>query len=434
MTTSKKARETATLAIHATLTGQGSLDSVLNSKAATSLSPGERTLARMIASTTVRNWYHLNQILSELLDHPFRAKDSILTSLLLGGLAQLAFTRQAEHAVVTETVALAPELGKPWGRGVCNAVLRNFLRQKSRLLMQKHSEEAQLNHPAWLIGKLKKAYPDQWREVINANNQRAPMVIRVNAQKCTASDYLARLGEMSLDAERLGDSTIELAAPVDVSRLPMFSQGWVSVQDSHAQLAARWIRTAPGMRILDACAAPGGKTCHLLEQEPELNLTALDNHPERLKRVSQNLERLGLSAELVCEDASVYQAEPFDGILLDAPCSGTGVIRRHPDIRIARDPEQIKQSVALQARLLDHCFGLLKPGGQLLYVTCSVLPEENHKQISAFLERTPGAELDPITHEDAYDVPVGVQLLPGSGDGFYYASLVKSAAHTGDPR
>lgn len=437
MTPGKKARRVATDAIHATLTQQGSLDSVLNGPDGQALSSGELALARMIASTTVRHWFHLQQILNQLLERPFRAKDQILESLLMGALAQLAFTRQADHAVVAESVAMAPELGKPWARGVCNAVLRNFLRDKSSFLMQKHTDEAQLNHPSWLIGKLKKAYPEHYQSILNANNQRAPMVLRNNVNHQTAQQYLDRLHQEGIEAELGSCDSIVLAAPIDVSRLPGFEQGHVSVQDSSAQYAAHFLDAQHTDRVLDACAAPGGKTCHLLEHTPGLELTALDNQASRMTRIQQNLDRLGLTAQLICADASIpgeWCQEHFDKILLDAPCSGTGVIRRHPDIRIARDPEQIKETVKIQRSILEHCWSILAPGGRLLYATCSVLPEENTKQIAAFLASHPEATLEPLTAEHQVEVPVGLQILPGEGnvDGFYYASLVKSAPQTGE--
>lgn len=437
MTPGKKARQVATEAIHAMMAQQGSLDSVLSGPDARQLSPGELALARMIASTTARHFFHLQQILQDLLERPFRAKDQIIESLLMGALAQLAFTRQAEHAVVAETVALAPLLGRPWARGVCNAVLRNFLRNKPSYLMQKQSEQAQLNHPAWLIGKLKKAYPDHYQRVVNANNQRAPMVLRANVRQQSPQAYLEKLQAAGFAAQLSWADSIVLEKPVDVSRLPGFEQAQVSVQDSSAQFAAQFLRCQPGDRVLDACAAPGGKTCHLLERYPDIELVALDNQPQRLKRVEQNLARLKLNAQVVCADAGTNGAwctTPFDRILLDAPCSGTGVIRRHPDIRVARDPEQIKETVKLQRQILEHCWSILAPGGQLLYVTCSVLPEENTKQIQAFLQRHPEAELESLSAPNSVPVPAGLQILPGSGDvdGFYYASLVKSAPQTGE--
>ena len=429
----KIARQVAVEAVHAVIAKQGSLDSVLQGPAGRALSPGELTLARMIASVTVRNWFHLRQILDTLVTRDIKPKDRIIDTLMMTALAQLAFTRQAEHAVVAESVALGPENGRPWARGLINAVLRNFLRNKAQFLMEKHSEEAQLNHPNWLIGKLRKAYPDHYRLCIGANNLRAPMTLRVNIQKTTPADYLAQLTEQGFDA-RLGPlDCLILEQPVPVTRLPNFDRGWVSVQDLSAQYAAHFLNAGPGMRILDACAAPGGKTCHLAERYPEASITALDNSQSRLTRVTENLARLDLSAEVICADAAEFKAPAFDRILLDAPCTGTGVIRRHPDIRLARDPNSIKDTVHLQREILSHCWSLLKPGGQLLYATCSVLPEENHKQIQGFLDDTPDASLETLAATGSIPVPAGLQLLPGlgEGDGFYYASLIKSASSQG---
>ena len=436
MSPAKKARHVALDAVHATAQQTGSLDTVLSGDSALALSAGELTLARMIASTTVRHWFHLQQILEQLLQRPFKPKDQVLHSLLMTGLAQLAFTRQAEHAVVAETVSLTPELGRPWARGVVNAVLRNFLRDKATFLMEKHDEQAVFNHPAWLIGKLKKAYPEHYQAILNANNQRAPMTLRPNRQQISPEDYLKALHDADIEGQLTPGGAIVLAQPQRVDALPQFAQGAVSVQDSNAQWAAQWLACQPGERVLDACAAPGGKTCHLLELEPGIELIALDSHARRLDRIHQNLERLGLQCDVVCADASQpgpWSQTPFDRILLDAPCSGTGVIRRHPDIRLARTPEQVVETVQIQAQLLDYLWTRVRPGGQLLYVTCSVLPEENHKQIQRFLQATPYAQLAALPNAGDVPAPLGSQFLPGCGDadGFYYASLVKSQPEAG---
>lgn len=424
------ARFAAFKAVQAVLDQRGSLDSELarfNDK----LSAKDQTLARLVASLTCRHYFQLKAVFDGLVPKPLKAKDQAVETLALTGLAQLAYSNQADYAVVKDTVALVQRIQRPWARGLVNAVLRSFQRDTSKWLMHRPTEAARWNHPDWLMNRLKQAYPDAFQEIMSANNQRAPMTLRVNVQKSSQVDYLSALAEQDLTGYPRGMDGIELAEPTHVAQLPGFDQGWVSVQDASAQQCVDLFDLRPGLRVLDACAAPGGKTCHLLEREPELDLIALDISADRLKRIEENLTRLQLKAQLEALDAREWQGQA-DRILLDAPCTGSGVIRRHPDIRIGRQPPDLVECVATQSQLLDHLWTQLAPGVQLLYATCSVLPEENSDQISAFLSRTPDAQDETPEIEGTIPGPEGRQRLPGpDGDGFYYALLVKSPPSNG---
>jgi 16S rRNA (cytosine967-C5)-methyltransferase len=295
-------------------------------------------------------------------------------------------------------------------------------------------------HPRWLQKSLKAFWPQQWEAICEANNAHPPMILRVNRRHHDRNAYLALLAEAGVGASacRYSQDGIVLAEACDVRTLPGFAEGWVSVQDEAAQLAADLLDLAPGQRVLDACCAPGGKTCHVLEVQSDLDqVVAIDLEAKRLARVRENLDRLGLDAELIACDArqtaTWWDGKPFQRILLDAPCSATGVIRRHPDIKLTRQAEDIPALASLQAELLDALWPTLAVGGVLLYATCSSLPTENTEVIEAFLARTPGArELD-MAIEAGLRQPHGRQLLAQAGghDGFYYAKLIKIAASRG---
>ncbi|MCL6268539.1 16S rRNA (cytosine(967)-C(5))-methyltransferase RsmB [Sansalvadorimonas sp. 2012CJ34-2] len=391
-------------------------------------------LLRQLCYTTLRHWFSLNARLDALLSKPLKTKDSEVKALMLLGLCQLSHMRIPEHASISETVTAAGNLKrKPWARGLVNAVLRNSQREADTLqsLSLDNAEKCEL--PAWLYGKIAKAWSDQLDEVIAGTNSQAPMTLRVNARKTSREDYLQVLKEADISAETCQYSRhgIQLEQATNVSCLPGFSDGMVSVQDEAAQLSADMLECQPGNRVLDACAAPGGKTCHLLESTADLDMTALDLEAARLERVAENLERLQLQAKLVRGDASKpkywWDDKPFDRILLDAPCSATGVIRRHPDIKLLRRPEDIVQLAELQGRILDTMWSLLKPGGTMVYATCSILPEENSKQIKSFLARTENAVQDTPIMGCGLDTGFGMQLLPTKGmhDGFFYCRLRK---------
>jgi 16S rRNA (cytosine967-C5)-methyltransferase len=382
----------------------------------------------------VLRWYpRLDALAARLLRKPITPRERDVHSLLLVGIYQLLHLGVPEHAAVDATVEAARELGRPWAVSLVNGVLRSFQRERERLIAEvDRREDVALAHPRWLYERLAGDWPEEFRAVLAAANRHPPMGLRINAARTDRDAYLARLASEGIAAQPLAHTThgLVLAQAMDATRLPGFAEGAVSVQDGAAQLAATLLGARAGERVLDACAAPGGKTAHLLELEPALAaLVALDRDADRLVRVGENLERLGLQAQLAVGDAAEPQAwwdgEPFDRILLDAPCSATGVIRRHPDIKLLRGPRDIEALALAQARLLDALWPLLRRGGTLLYATCSVLRAENDRQIGAFLERHADARERPIAADWGRGCNHGRQILPGEDqmDGFYYALL-----------
>ena len=414
-----------------------SLTDALDAALASLSEPRERALARALAYGVVRDWYRLTALADALLDRPLRRKDADVQAALLTGLHQILSMRVPDHAAVAETVRLAGALKKPWARGLINGVLRNFLRRREALLERvAHDPDVATGHPRWLRERLRQDWPEDHAAIMAANLAHPPMTLRVDGSRLTREEYGEQLAAAGLDAHpapHAGHGLI-LAEPVDVAGLPGFDRGLVSIQDAAAQLAAPLLDPQPGERVLDACAAPGGKTLHLLEHQPQLDdLVALDTDPGRLEKVRENLARAGRKATCLAGDAADpdtwWDGRPFDRILLDAPCSATGVIRRHPDIRLLRRADDIPALAATQARLLDALWPLLRPGGILLYATCSVLADENDRQIAGFLKRTPGAREVPIHADWGRPRAAGRQIRPGDDDmdGFYYACLSKPA-------
>ncbi|HSD95856.1 MAG TPA: 16S rRNA (cytosine(967)-C(5))-methyltransferase RsmB [Sulfuricaulis sp.] len=385
----------------------------------------------------VLRWFHqLDAIASVFIVKPLKEKDRDIQLLLLVGLYQLRHMRVARHAAVTETVEAATALKKIWAKNFLNACLRSYLRDAARAQAAvAASPSARFSHPAWLIEEIRRDWPDSWEAILSANNERPPMMLRINQRRQTRDQYLARLAEAGIAAKAmpLTDTAVLMDMPVAVSELPGFTHGDVSVQDAAAQFAALLLDAQPGERVLDACAAPGGKTGHLLEHTPGLaELVALDQEPARVALIEDNLARLDLSAKIITGDAANpanwWDGRPFDRILADVPCSATGVIRRHPDIKLRRHPEDLPKLVTTQARLLEGLWPLLKPGGKLLYVTCSILAAENEKQLSAFLVRHPEAREVMLPMPAGRARTVGRQILPGEVgmDGFYYACIRKN--------
>lgn len=433
-------RLAAAKALTAVLNGKASLNSSLPLQL-DKVEARDRGLTQDLAFGTARWQPRLSALANKLLQKPFKAADADVEALLLVGLYQLLYTRIPAHAAIGETVGCADKLKKPWAKALLNAVLRNAQRESEALLTElEHDPVVRTAHPRWLQKSLKAFWPQQWEAICAANNAHPPMILRVNRRHKTRDAYLQLLVESGIEAQPcvFSQDGIVLAEPCDVRNLPGFAEGWISVQDEAAQLAADLLDLAPGQRVLDACCAPGGKTCHILEVEPELaGVVAVDLEAKRLIRVRENLERLGLSAELIAADgrdtATWWDGKPFQRILLDAPCSATGVIRRHPDIKLTRQPDDIAALATLQGELLDAMWPTLEVGGILLYATCSTLPTENTEVIEAFLARTPGArELD-IAGQFGIKQPHGRQLLAQEGghDGFYYAKLIKIAAARG---
>ncbi|QOR40135.1 16S rRNA (cytosine(967)-C(5))-methyltransferase RsmB [Billgrantia diversa] len=397
----------------------------------------DRALFKAMCYGVCRTLPRLEALAERLLQTPFKARDADVQALLLLGIYQLLYLRIPAHAAVGETAGAARQLGKEWATRVLNGCLRRLTRESAALQAEVDQDPAvALLHPRWLLKALRQAWPDDWRSIAEANNQPGPMTLRINRRHGDREAYLARLLESGSEARLCTHSPdgLTLDKPCDVQALPGFTEGDVSVQDEAAQLAAELLGPAlaprPGGRVLDACCAPGGKTAHLLELF-DIELLALDSDAVRLARVEETLERLGLSATLVHADATArdwWDGTLFDAILLDAPCSGTGVIRRHPDIKRLRRPSDITKLAELQARLLDNLWPLLRPGGALLYATCSVLREENDDQIRAFLERTSDADITtPEGVSWGRSAGPGRQLLPQheSHDGFFYARLKK---------
>lgn len=354
---------------------------------------------------------------------------------LLMGLYELHFLHKPDYAVVKESVDLVVQLKKTWAKGLVNAVLRSYCRQQSTLIdTVKKDERFQLNHPQWLVDCIQTDWPQEAHTILEQNDQHPPMTLRVNTRHESTEHYLYELAKAGLQGEACLSvpSGIVLASPCAVTDLPGFEEGLVSVQDGAAQLAATLLDLKPGLRILDACCAPGGKTSHILEQEPQLDeCVALDIDPIRLRRVQDNLTRLQLEATLCQGDAADpytwWDGVLFDRILLDAPCSATGVIRRHPDIKYLRTPEEVATIVESQQTLLEALWPLLAPGGRLVYATCSILSVENEQQIAHFIARHADCVNRPYAQPWGHQTPHGWQILPGEQqmDGFFYSVLSK---------
>ena len=392
----------------------------------------DKSFIQALCYGVIRQYYRLDFFLGQLLNKPL--KDAEIRTLALVGLYQLMFMRVKTHAAVAETVAATPKK-KAWAKPLLNAILRNYLRRQDGLERQADNQpEARTGHPEWLIRQIESDWPDQTARILQANNQQAPMALRVNLARIDRSRYLERLAGLNIEAEPVAEcpSAVVLKQPLPVDQVPGFAEGLVSVQDAAAQLAASLLSVEAGQRVLDACAAPGGKAAHILELEPKLaELVAVDLDELRMRRVNDNLERLNLKASLIVGDAVYpdrwWDGKPFDRILLDAPCSAVGVIRRHPDIRLLRRPNDIVQLASLQKAILEALWPLLVPGGVLLYSTCSIFKQENERQVEAFLNK----------HKDAVEWPVegcwgearklGRQILTGQAgmDGFYYARIRK---------
>ncbi|RUO23153.1 16S rRNA (cytosine(967)-C(5))-methyltransferase [Aliidiomarina iranensis] len=409
------------------------------------LEPNTRAFAQAICYQVLRQLPSYEWLIAKLIEKPLKTKVRVVHYLLLVGLCQQRDMRVPAHAAIAETVEACSLVRQKNLKGMVNAVLRSYQRQQAELeaelaAVSEKTPALAYGHPGWLLKRLQAAYPQQWQVICSANNIAPPLWLRVNTQHHTPAAYLAKLEAAGIEASSGDFSAIRLAQGMDVTQLPGFTEGHVSVQDRSAQLAAHILAAEPGMRVLDACAAPGGKTVHLLEHSESLKVTAIDFDADRLKRVHENLQRAAVNAEVLCADAanpeSWWDGELFDRILLDAPCSATGVIRRHPDIKWLRRADDIANLVALQKQILQAQWRLLKPGGCLLYATCSVLPEENILQIQAFLATVDDAEAVEISIEkdgSGANVVVensainGWQLLPDtdSGDGFFYFLLQK---------
>ena len=414
-------------AVNDVLAGRN-LDQVLRkiwSQQGAALTPSERGAIQDISFGSLRRYGELKALLAKLLARPL--KDADVMALLIVVLFQLCHTKAAAHAVVDHAVQTAAVLGKPQFKGLVNGVLRNFLRQSETLITAiQQDPEARYSYPNWWIAKIQSQYPAHWDAILTAGNLHPPMTLRVNCLKSNVETYLKRLSELGIEAEPLDHAAITLTHPVSVERLPGFADGLVSVQDQAAQYAARLLDLAPGLRVLDACAAPGGKTGHILETA-DVDLTAVDKDAERMKQVAANLSRLEVNAALKTADVTKlddwWDGRPFDRILCDAPCTASGVVKRHPDIKWLRRESDVARFAQQQAQLLAALWRTLTQGGKLLYATCSIFAEENHRQIADFCRTHPDAMLHTIPEGDSH----GLQLLPSArADGFFYALVQKN--------
>jgi 16S rRNA (cytosine967-C5)-methyltransferase len=408
---------------------QGQSLSVVLPELQKNISDKDKSLLQELCFGTLRVLPELEWYLQQLMAKVMTGKQRSLHYLLLVGLYQLLYTRIPPHAAVAETVNGAIALKRPQMKGLINGVMRQFQRQQQELTEQIQTQSSRFLHPGWLLKRIQEAYPEQWQQIIAANNQKPPMWLRINRQHHSRDEYLKLLQQVNIEAFIHTDypDALRLAVPCSVTVLPGFDAGWVTVQDASAQGCIPLLEPQDGEIILDLCAAPGGKTTHILEAAPNAQVTAVDVDENRLKRITENLSRLQQNATVLCGDGRTPETwshgQIYDRILLDAPCSATGVIRRHPDIKWLRRNSDIAELVALQEQIINAIWPQLKSGGIMIYATCSILPEENKLQIDNFIRH----------HDDARLVNIGRdgspyrQNLPSQdgGDGFFYAKLIK---------
>jgi 16S rRNA (cytosine967-C5)-methyltransferase len=397
----------------------------------------DQALFKQLCFGTLRWYPQLQAIVNHLMSKPIKDKEREIQALLACGIYQLMYMRVADHAAINETVAATVKLKRLWAKGLVNAVLRNFQRQQQQITASLSTNtEFATAHPQWLVSRLHEAWHRQAEEILQANNLQAPMCLRVNALRCSRDDYLQLLVDADIGASptQYSDCGVMLDSPQDVTKLPGFADGFVSVQDESAQLAASLLDVQPGHAVLDACCAPGGKTCHILESQPQLSsLTAIDLEEKRLERCKDNLQRLDLQANLIAADVGAidqwWDNNSFDRILLDAPCSASGVIRRHPDIKLLRQDTDIENLSKIQTELLEKVWKTLRKGSMLIYATCSVLPQENDQVVARFLATNNDASLVKIEADWGIATDFGRQIFPSAkgGDGFYYSRLQKNS-------
>jgi 16S rRNA (cytosine967-C5)-methyltransferase len=397
----------------------------------------EAAWTRALVYATVRWYIQLEAMVEGMLEHPLKPRDAVVRVLLCQGLAEIFHFGTPDHAAVRETAELARAIQRPGAVGLVNALLRRALRERSELeSVMDRRPTLKYACPAWLVNGIRGAFPEDWEDVLRASTQPAPMTLRVNTARGTRAAMLERLAQAGLAAapHPMVPTALTLAEAIDVDALPGFAEGLVSVQDAAAQWAGLLLAPRAGERMLDACAAPGGKTGHLLEMvDGDIDLTALDIDGQRLGRVRENLRRLGYRARMHVGDLSDpegwWDGEPFDAILLDVPCSATGVIRRHPDIKLLRRPGDIPELAARQAEFLATAWDLLRPGGRLLYATCSLLAAENEQVVAPWLARTSDARAVPLQFPGGVDRAVGRAIALGTEDmdGFFYALLARGS-------
>lgn len=426
-------RGTAANIITSLVNGNGSLTSAFKDFS----SHPEISLLKELCFGTCRWFYLLEYLLNQLLSSPLRKKEVEIKCLLLVGLYQLRELSIPQHAIINETVQSAVALKKPWAKGLINAVLRNYQRRASELdaSIGKAGPQISLSCAEWLKEEVTSAWPLKWKEILDHNNQRPPLTLRVNLGKKSRQDVLVLLLKNKIEAVpgRLAHSAIYLKRPMPADEIPGLQEGWVSIQDEASQIVPDILQLSPQQSVLDACAAPGGKTCGILESEHSLaRMLSLDSSSSRLERVAENLKRLQLKSTLIAGDArnprEWWDGQVFDRILLDAPCSATGVIRRHPDLKILRTSEEVTALEKIQSEILNSLWPCLREDGLLLYTTCSILPRENNLQIERFVESTNNAKYEGIVADWGVECGYGRQLLAGLSDGpdgFFYSLLRK---------
>jgi 16S rRNA (cytosine967-C5)-methyltransferase len=427
------ARQAAAECVYSVCEQGESLDTALATRGA-ALANSESSLFRALSYGGVR-WYLAYKIyLNSRLKKPFKPKDRILYAILVTALYQLDDTRHAPHAVVNEAVALAKKFNRQWAAGLVNAVLRNYIRESGTLPLKDTTQWNRQAYPEWMVQQFHDAWPEQLDAILAASQARPPMTLRVNVRQTSPKAYLNTLAKQDMVATLCQDSPqgITLNHPIPVDQLPGFDSARVSVQDESAQLAVEFMDLLPGQNVLDACAAPGGKSLHILEFEPAIASLSVLDFPDRLPRLRENFERANITANIL--EGDILNAKEwsdgtrYDRILLDVPCTGTGVIRRHPDIKFRRQEENGLQFAGRQLELLHHAWRLLSPGGKLLYTTCSILPVENELCVAAFVHQTDNAVAIALPEKLGMKTVHGRQRLPGShaGDGFFYALLKKN--------
>lgn len=427
------ARYLAVKALTPLLNNQGALKYTLK-KQLTACPEGQRPYLQELCYGTMRHYPKLEIILNNLVTKPIRNKDADIKVVLLIGIYQLYKLNTADHAVVSETVDVCKTLNKQWATSFVNAALRSFLRKKDQILASLESNLSfKYNHPEWFVQKIMNNWPDHWQQILAANDNHPPLTLRVNTAKVSRETFLTSLEQQQIDAIKTEHSNVgvTLTKPMDITQIEGFVEGNFSVQDEAAQLAANLISPTDGDNILDACSAPGGKLIHLLEMAGEnVEVQGLELEPLRAERIIENFERLNLKCRLHIADATTkdwWDGKKFNKILLDAPCSATGVIRRNPDIKLLRQPEDIHSISKLQKNILNNMWDMLEDNGIIVYATCSIFPQENEKIVAAFIRNNEDAVHIDIKEKWGIKRDYGRQLFPQTNghDGFYYAIIAK---------
>ena len=397
--------------------------------------PADQRFLAELVNGVVRWFWLLDGYAGLLVERPLKRKHRDVHCLLLTGLYQLEFTRVPVYACVNETVQAVKGMGKSWTGPFLNAVMREFIKNRDQHRQHGEFDDAvRYSHPSWLVERLKMQWPGHWSKILDANNSKPEMILRVNDKQCSVADYLDTLAAHGIEAvaDHVSPVGVRLGARIPVGKLPGFGEGVVSVQNSASQLVAPLMDIESGHRVLDACSAPGGKLMHMLDMVPQtVDFTAVDIDESRCSEIRENLQRVGRSATVLAADAtqpeSWWDGRPFDRIVLDVPCSATGIISKHPDIKHHRKPEDVEHMMDVQQKLIDAMLGLLGENGKLVYTTCSVLAQENEQQVVSALQRHPEFAVEPLPSYLGRWTGHGRQRLQGvdSGDGFFYAALVR---------